>query len=77
MKIAALIARILLGLIFLIFGLNKFHTFIQAPMPTGLAGQFVGALFVSHYLLVIASIEVVTSILLLSNRPYPQEPKLS
>jgi putative oxidoreductase len=71
MKILALIARILLGLIFLVFGLNKFHTFIPAPMPTGLAGQFVGALFVSHYLLVVATIEVVTSVLLLSNRYVP------
>jgi uncharacterized membrane protein YphA (DoxX/SURF4 family) len=71
MKILTLIARVLLGLVFLIFGLNKFHTFIPAPMPTGLAGQFVGALFVSHYLLVIASIEVVSSVLLLADRYVP------
>lgn len=40
MKIVNLIARILLGLIFLVFGLNGFLNFIPAPMPTGLAGQF-------------------------------------
>jgi uncharacterized membrane protein YphA (DoxX/SURF4 family) len=71
MKILTLIARVLLGLVFLIFGLNKFHTFIPAPMPTGLAGQFVGALFVSHYLLVVASIEVVSAVLLLADRYVP------
>lgn len=71
MKILTLVARILLGLIFLIFGLNKFYTFIHSPMPTGLAGQFVGALYVSHYLWVIALIEVGTAILLLLNRYIP------
>ncbi len=71
MKIAALIARILLGLMFVIFGLNKFHTFIPSPMPAGLAGQFVGALFVSHYLLAIASLEVICGVLFLLNRYVP------
>ena len=45
MRIAALIARLLLGLIFVVFGLNGFLNFIpMGPMPTGLAGQFIGAL---------------------------------
>ena len=34
MKIASLIARLLLGLIFLIFGLNGFLHFIPMPPPT-------------------------------------------
>ncbi|MFL6596440.1 MAG: hypothetical protein ACJ8KF_00540 [Chthoniobacterales bacterium] len=50
MKIITVIARFLLGFIFLVFGLNGFLHFIPAPPPTGIAGQFVGALFVSHYL---------------------------
>ena len=41
MKIAVLIARLLLGLEFLIFGLNGFLHFIPMPPPSGLAGQFV------------------------------------
>jgi putative oxidoreductase len=46
MKIAALIARILLGLVFVVFGLNGFLHFIPTgPLPTGLAGQFVTVLF--------------------------------
>ena len=40
MKIAVIVARILMGLIFVFFGLNGFFQFIKAPMPTGLAGQF-------------------------------------
>jgi hypothetical protein len=69
MKIVALIARILLGLVFLVFGLNGFLHFIpQGPLPTGTAGQFVGALFASHYVIVISLLEVIPAILLLMNR---------
>jgi putative oxidoreductase len=71
MKIASTIARYLLGLMFLIFGLNKFIGFIHQTAPTGLAGQFLGAMFVSHYLLAIAALEIVTAVLLLVNRYVP------
>jgi putative oxidoreductase len=71
MKIASTIARYLLGLMFLIFGLNKFIGFIHQPPPSGLAGQFLGAMFVSHYLLVIATLEIVAAVLLLANRYVP------
>jgi len=71
MKIVNLIARILLGLIFLVFGLNGFLNFIPAPMPTGLAGQFIGALFVSHYAVLVFLVEVVGGVLLLANRFIP------
>ena len=71
MKIVNLIARILLGLIFLVFGLNGFLNFIPAPMPTGLAGQFIGALFVSHYAVLVFLVEVVGGVLLLANRFVP------
>jgi len=54
MKIVVLIARLLLGLIFVVFGLNGFLNFLSmGPMPTGLAGQFVGALVLSHYFWVV------------------------
>jgi AraC-like DNA-binding protein len=39
MKIASVIARFLLGLIFLVFGLNGFIHFIPMPPPTGVAGD--------------------------------------
>ena len=71
MKIAALIARYLLGLIFLVFGLNGFLHFIPMPPPAGIAGQFLGALFVSHYLVPVFLLQLIPAILLLSNRFVP------
>ena len=71
MKIVNLIARILLGLIFLVFGLNGFFHFIQAPMPTGVAGQYIGALFVSHYAVLVFLLQVIAGVLLLANRFVP------
>jgi len=72
MKIAALIARLLLGLIFVVFGLNGFLNFLSmGPMPTGVAGQFLGALFQSHYLHAVAAVQVVGGLLLLVNRFVP------
>ena len=72
MKIAALIARILLGLVFLVFGLNKFYPFIpQGSLPPGAAGQFMGALLASHYIMAVGAFEVAGGILLLINRYVP------
>ena len=68
MKTLILISRILLGLIFLVIGLNGFLNFIPAPAPTGIAGQYVGALFVSHYLAVVFALELVAGVLLLTDR---------
>ncbi len=45
-KIITHISRFLLGLIFLVFGLNGFLHFIPMPPPSGVAGQFLGAMFV-------------------------------
>lgn len=72
MKIAALIARILLGLIFFVFGLNGFLNFIpMGAMPSGLAGQFLTVLFQSHYVLFISACELAGGALLLVNRYVP------
>src|SRR6266852_2037104 len=72
MKIVVLIARLLLGLIFVVFGLNGFLNFLSmGPMPTGLAGQFIGALFQSHFYYVIAAVQIVCGVLLLVNRFVP------
>jgi putative oxidoreductase len=68
MKIAVLIARILLGLIFVFFGLNAFFNFLHAPMPPGVAGQFTGALFVSHFYVVPFGFQILGGLLLLSGR---------
>jgi len=72
MKIVILIARLLLGLIFVVIGLNGFLNFLSmGPMPTGLAGQFIGALFQSHYFFVVAALQVLGGALLLVNRFVP------
>jgi putative oxidoreductase len=72
MKIAALIARFLLGLVFFVFGLNGFLHFIPAqPMPPGPAGQFSGALLASHYVLIVSALQVAGGALLLVNRYVP------
>jgi putative oxidoreductase len=71
MKAFTTISRYLLGLIFLVFGLNGFLHFIPMPPPTGMAAQFIGALFVSHYLSVVMLIQVVAGTLLLINRFVP------
>jgi putative oxidoreductase len=71
MKIITVIARFLLGLIFLVFGLNGFLHFIPSSPPSGTAGQFVGALFVSHYLIPIFLLQVISAVLLLVNRYVP------
>lgn len=72
MKIAVLIARLLLGLIFVVFGLNGFLNFLDmGPMPSGLAGQFIAALALSHYFWVVAALQVIGGALLLVNRFVP------
>ena len=71
MNITIGIARFLLGLIFLTFGLNGFLHFLPASLPSGTAGQFVGALFVSHYLVAVFLLQLVAAVLLLINRYVP------
>ncbi len=68
------IARILMGLIFLVFGLNGFLNFIpppKSPMPEG-ATAFIGALMKTGYLLrLIMGAQLIVGILLLLNRFVP------
>ena len=71
MKIVSLIARYLLALIFLVFGMNHYLNIIHVDLPGGTAGQFMGALMVSHYLYVVAFFEVAPAILLLIGRFVP------
>src|SRR2546426_7487514 len=47
--------------------LNGFLNFLSmGPMPSGLAGQFIGALFQSHYYYVVAGLQVIGGVLLRS-----------
>src|SRR5438552_2394020 len=71
MKIVAIIARTLLGLIFVVFGLNPFLHFIPMKLPEGLAGDFMKALFMSHYYYVIAVLQILGGALCLTGRFVP------
>lgn len=71
MKIAALIARILLGLLFVFAGLNGFFQWFKGPMPTGPAGQFIGALFASHMVYAVSALQVIGGVPLLIGRYIP------
>lgn len=72
MKIVTLIARLLLGLVFVVFGSNGFLNFISTgEMPTGLAGGYIAALAGTPYFYVVAAIMLVTGVLFLVNRFVP------
>jgi uncharacterized membrane protein YphA (DoxX/SURF4 family) len=65
-------ARILLGLIFLVFGLNGFFHFLPLPPMSGPPEHFLGALIATGYLYpLLKSIEVAAGALLLSDRLVP------
>jgi putative oxidoreductase len=64
MKIATIIARGLLGLVFVVFGMNQFLHFIPLPVPPGQAGAFMGAMFATHYVYVVAAAQVAGGLLL-------------
>ncbi len=71
MKIVTTVARFLLGVVFMVFGLNGFLNFIPAmPLP-GLAGQFASVLAASHYAVPVFVIQVGCGLLFLVNRYVP------
>jgi putative oxidoreductase len=72
MKIFVLISRILLGLIFLTFGLIGLLSLVpKQPMPDGLMKQYVDVLSASHYTQIVSAIEVASALLFLINRFVP------
>jgi len=67
LKIAAIIARYLLGLLFTVFGLNGFLNLIHQPPPTNpLALQFFIAISASHFSAFFFAVQLVAGLLLLS-----------
>ena len=72
MKVATIVARVLLGLVFVVFGSNIFLHFIpMPPLPATLAGDFSKALLQSHYIYVIGLLQVIGGLLLLIGRYVP------
>jgi putative oxidoreductase len=67
MKIASVIARYLLGLLFTVFGLNGFLNFIHQPPPTNpLEIQFLVAVGASHFAAFFFAVQLIGGLLLLS-----------
>lgn len=72
MKKAQLIIRILLGLMLVVFGLNKFLNFMPMPPMPDAAGEFMGALAKSGYIMpIVAIVEILAGIALFANKFVP------
>ncbi len=69
MKIVVMIARILLGLIFVVFGANLMFNFLHLPLPPpGPVRDFTTVLAVTHYTVVVGFFQFLGGFLLLINR---------
>ena len=71
MKYAILIVRILMGLIFLVFGANKILHFMPVSLPPGDPTQFITIMAIHKWLSVVALIEIIGGLLLLVGRYVP------
>lgn len=71
MKAAATVARYLLGLGFVVFGLNAFLQFMPPPELPEPGAQFMGLLFGSGYFNYIAILKIVGGLMLLVGRFVP------
>jgi putative oxidoreductase len=72
MKVLTIVVRILLGLIFVVFGSNAFLHFIpMPPPPQNLAGDYLRVFVASGYIYVVATLQIVGGLLLLIGRFVP------
>ena len=71
MKIAVIIARILMGLVFVVLGMNGFLAFMGSPASMGGNGpamDFLNSMWVTHYTWMVSGVQVIAGLLLLANR---------
>jgi putative oxidoreductase len=72
MKVLTIIARILLGLVFVFFGSNGLLHFLpMPPLPEGVAGEYLHSFFASGYVYVISGFQVIGGLLLLIGKFVP------
>ena len=71
MEIVIIIVRILLGLLFVVFGLNGWFHFIPLPPRQGRAAEFIGAMIGTGYFNVILILQVVGGLLVLTGISVP------
>lgn len=70
-KFAVIAARLLLGLIFFVFGLNGFFVFIEPPEHTLTSGAFINLLISTGFIYFEKSLEIIGGVLLLLNQYVP------
>ncbi len=68
MSKVSLIARYLLAVMMIVFGLNKFLFFLEMPEPTGFAAEYMSVIAGSYIFKTIAIIYLVSAVLLLVNK---------
>lgn len=66
MKVVTVIARILLGLMFAVFGSNAFLHFMPMPPMSGYPAEFIGSMNATGYLMAVAAFQIIGGLLLLS-----------
>ncbi len=73
MKIAIVVSRALLGIGFIIFGLNILHPFLPMPAPPAgsLPAQFMGVMYPTHWMELVGVFQLVGGLLVLAGRTAP------
>ncbi len=73
MKIATLITRILLGLAFIVFGLNILYPFMPQPAPVegSLVAQFLTVMGPTHWMVLVGFVQLIGGLLVVSGKGTP------
>jgi putative oxidoreductase len=73
MKIVILVARVLLGLGFTVFGANILHSFLPQPPPVAgsYPAQFMSVMFPTHWMDLVGFFQLAGGLLVLSGRMLP------
>jgi uncharacterized membrane protein YphA (DoxX/SURF4 family) len=71
MKYVLLVSRLLLGLIFFVFGLNLILNFLHLPYPTGDTLTWYGIMAAHRWITFVGLIQVIAGLLLLVGRFVP------
>src|ERR1700685_2727319 len=72
MKIVSIVARLLLGLMFTVFGLNGFLHFIPTPaFPPGYLLDYFTAMVGSGFYVMVFGVQLICGLLLLTNQYVP------
>lgn len=71
MKVATILVRSLLGLMFVVFGSNAFLHFLPMPEMKGYPGEFIGSMNATGYLQFIAALQIIGGALLLAGKFVP------